>query len=170
MCGVPRARDGVRAMSRRRPLLGWPLRFRRLSGCAVWRLCSPLRESRTTRPDAASSARSGRQRRYLGRRQPNVLGRLQSLPRVSLGRALTLPRGTVGLRRKPQTPPLGTFSTAQDSRSSRIYLMELGPPPEGLTAACSRGRVRAARASTPTVHRRAVAAIHRGWARCLSPR
>ena len=49
--------------------------------------------------------------------------RLQSLPRVSLGRALTLPRGTVGLRRKPKTPPLGTFSTAQDSRFSRIYLM-----------------------------------------------
>ena len=56
-----------------------------------------------------------------------MLGRLQSLPRVSLGRALTLPRGTVGLRRKPQTPPLGTFSTAQDSRLSRIYLMELKP-------------------------------------------
>jgi hypothetical protein len=54
-----------------------------------------------------------------------VLGRLQSLPRVSLGRALTLPRGTVGLRRKPQTPPLGTFS--QDSRLSRIYLMEPEP-------------------------------------------
>ena len=56
-----------------------------------------------------------------------MLGRLQSLPRVSLGRALTLPRGTVGLRRKPQTPPLGTFSTAQDSRLSRIYLMEPEP-------------------------------------------
>ena len=56
-----------------------------------------------------------------------MLGRLQSLPRVSLGRALTLPRGTVGLRRKPQAPPLGTFSTAQDSRLSRIYLMEPEP-------------------------------------------
>jgi hypothetical protein len=45
-----------------------------------------------------------------------VLGpRLQSLPRVSLGRALTLPRGTVGLRRKPQTPPLGTFSTVESA-------------------------------------------------------
>jgi hypothetical protein len=53
--------------------------------------------------------------------------RLQSLPRVSLGRALTLPRGTVGLRRKAQTPPLGTLSTAQDSRLSRIYLMEPEP-------------------------------------------
>jgi hypothetical protein len=56
-----------------------------------------------------------------------VLGRLQSLPRVSLGRALTLPRGTVELRRKSQTPPLGTLSTAQDSRLSRIYLMEPEP-------------------------------------------
>ena len=53
-----------------------------------------------------------------------MLGRLQSLPRVSLGRALTLPRGTVGLRRKPQTPPLGTFSTAQDSRLRRVCLVE----------------------------------------------
>jgi hypothetical protein len=99
-----------------------------------------------------------------------VLGRLQSLPRVSLGRALTLPRGTVGLRRKPQTPPLGTFSTAQDSRLSRIYLMEPEPFARGADGSFLARRVRAARAPTPTVHRRAATATHRGCARRISPR
>ena len=70
----------------------------------------------------------------------------KACPGSPLGRALTLPRGTVGLRRKPQTPPLGTFSTAQDSRLSRIYLMEPEPFARGADGSFSRGKVRAARA------------------------
>jgi hypothetical protein len=49
-----------------------------------------------------------------------LFGRLQSLPRVSLGRALTLPRGTVGLRRKPKTPPLGAFCSARFAVESHL--------------------------------------------------
>jgi hypothetical protein len=50
-----------------------------------------------------------------------LFGRLQSLPRVSLGRALTLPRGTVGLRRKPKTPPLGAFCSARFAVESHLH-------------------------------------------------
>jgi hypothetical protein len=63
------------------------------------------------KPDlVAETARAARQktaRRYPGR-QPNVLGRLHSLPRVSLGRALALPGDRpscgVSLKRRPWAP------------------------------------------------------------------
>ena len=38
-----------------------------------------------------------------------MFGRLHSLPRVSLGRGPSSPRGPAKLRRKPQAPPLGTW-------------------------------------------------------------
>jgi len=37
----------------------------------------------------------------------------------SLGCVPSSPRGTAGLRREPQAPPLGTFFTAQDMSLSR---------------------------------------------------
>jgi hypothetical protein len=56
-----------------------------------------------------------------------------------LGRPSTSP-GSAELRRSTQTPPLGAFSTAQDSRLSRIYLMEPEPFARGTDGSSLAGR------------------------------